>query len=586
VEEITMTFSQIGRALLIMSGAALGRSAPILGAIFAAYFGAICIAWAAGDEPTTKIGKITQPLVGGTEVNAETQELLGLVTIRIGSGRCSGSLLTNEWIITADHCVRVNANDPKSMTVPMSGVTVVGIWKSYTQTQQAVEIVRFNPDHDIAMIRVRRTFSVVGQNFNFGVSLSIIKDLGLLNNHPVYVFGSGIKRFATGSGASATPSEIDGKFRFGGFTISNGKTAAGTYDLTTTGPMIAGGDSGGPTFMYESVNDPTTRILLGVHSDCTFECVPGKSCDKTGWTWVARTPVCTDAAVQPVQARIRQVIIDSASRPIATEFQGTFATTPKNTAPIWLYVVKHNGDLMWYRQDSNTSAWSGPRKAGTGWTALKHVIPAGGNIFYGITPAGEMKWFQHNGFNGGTMDWQPTTVVSHGWNTYSMVFGGSDGVVYAIKPDGTLYWYQHGNYKNGRPELWQGPKQIGTGWNSFTTVFSMGGGIIYGVKPNGDLIWHKHEGVYTGESKWGASHQVGTGWNGVAVLPAGDGIILGIKPDGSLWWYKHTSYETGISMGLGKHLARWEQSVRIGSGWKDFHDVFALLPGAKFEGPK
>jgi hypothetical protein len=583
-----MSYSRISKGLSI-SAASLRRRAPILGAGAVACFGAICIAWAA-DDVTSKIGKVSQPLVAGTEVSEETQEVLGLVTINNGKGTCSGSLLNNEWIVTADHCVRTDDADPKSATFPVASVSVVATWKSYHQTQPAVEIWRFNPDHDVAIIRVRRTFSVVGDDFNFGIKLSTIKDLSLLNNYPVYFFGRGIYQLAT----TSSQSRSDGKYRFAGFRIADGDTANGTYRLpkTDSGQSGAAGDSGGPTFMYESVGDPMTRILLGVHSTCQWKCVDGKSCPKSNpWPWVGEIPSCTDAAIEPLRERIWKIIDEGRSRPVATQFIGTFATTPKNFEPIWVYVVKQGGELMWYRQDSATAAWSGPKQVNrrfNRWT-FKQVIPAGGNIFYGITAAGDMTWNQHNGFNGGTADWQPSTVVGNGWNVYSTVFGGSDGVVYAIKPDGTLYWYQHGNYKNGRPDQWQGPKQIGTGWNGFTKVFSMGGGVIYGVKPNGDLIWHKHEGVYTGENKWNVAHQVGTGWNVFdRLLPAGDGIILAIKPDGSLWWYKHTNYDVGVSKPtglMGRHPI-WEQNVQIGSGWKDFRDVFALLPGAKFEGPR
>jgi hypothetical protein len=58
---VALTFSQIGRGLSI-SAASLRRRAPILGAVAVTCFGAICIAWAA-DNVTTKIGKVTQPLV-------------------------------------------------------------------------------------------------------------------------------------------------------------------------------------------------------------------------------------------------------------------------------------------------------------------------------------------------------------------------------------------------------------------------------------------------------------------------------------------------------------------------------------------
>src|SRR5262249_32019450 len=99
----------------------------------------------------------------------------------------------------------------------------------------------------------------------------------------------------------------------------------------------------------------------------------------------------------------------------ATNFQGRIAKTPKSTEPILLYVAQQNGDLMWYRQDNTTAAWSGPKKVGNGWASFKRVVPGGENIVYGITASGDMRWNQHDGYKNGTSEWKASTVVGHGW---------------------------------------------------------------------------------------------------------------------------------------------------------------------------
>jgi hypothetical protein len=267
-------------------------------------------------------------------------------------------------------------------------------------------------------------------------------------------------------------------------------------------------------------------------------------------------------------------------------FIGTFAKTPANFHPLWIYLENTAGDLMWYRQDTNATNWQGPKKVGSGWSQFIEIVPAGGNILYGISGDGSLKWYRHGGFNDGSVSWEGPVTVGSGWQDFQRVFSGSDGVLYAVQKDGTLLWYRNEAYDGPTPGgSWKGPSKVGSGWAGFRRVFSMGKGIIYAVKPDGELLWYRHDGVTNGAVAWGGPHSVGSGWNVFRdILPAGDGIVVGIRPDGHMFWYRHTDWETGVTLVPGKNKwalsssAHWEGPFQIGSGWQGYSEVTALLP--------
>ena len=61
--------------------------------------------------PDGPLGTTSQALVGGPAVDMKTQEAYGLLILNGGS--CSASLLRNDWVITASHCVDTpDKNEP------------------------------------------------------------------------------------------------------------------------------------------------------------------------------------------------------------------------------------------------------------------------------------------------------------------------------------------------------------------------------------------------------------------------------------------------------------------------------------------
>lgn len=521
-----------------------------------------------------KTGTVSQPLVGGRVLSPDQQELLTLLTLQFPGGSCSASLLTNDWAITAAHCV-----ESGGATVAAPTVTLTAQWPT-VQVKPATRIVSFRP-RDVAILQVGTPFSVNGSTTSVDREIFGADEFpywGSFGGVPISSYGRGISQFAQGSGASATPSSSDGFFRVGFFRIALADSNETQYTFPREpGQSMAGGDSGGPSF----TTLPRGRLLVGVHSRCTIECVDGKTCGNGDWSWVTGTPQCTDATIKGLTAQIWSIIGRSDSRPVTpperTEPWPMFGTTPPNLEPIWVYAIAPAGDLLWYRKDNAAAAWKGPLRVGTGWAGFTDVIPAGGNHFYALTPTGELLWYRHDGFSDGRPIWKGPVSVGAQWHTALRIFAGGEGIVYRIMPDGQLVWFKNADFREG-VRAWAPERVVGSGWQNFRHVFSTGKGTIYAVRPDGVLVRYQHSGYLTGANTWSGPRTIGGGWDQyLKVVPVGGDVVLAVRTDGRLFWYKLA--RAGLTVGdASGRIQNFEGPVEVGTGWEIFRNVIGLMP--------
>ncbi len=308
----------------------------------------------------------------------------------------------------------------------------------------------------------------------------------------------------------------------------------------------------------------------------------------------------TDAGVDMLYelAELLQHVADTGS--VRKQFIGIFPTV-EVFPPAVLYVVAHNGDLHWYRNEESSRPggwinWQGPVRLDTddNWSEYVKVLSGGGPGLYAMRPDGILWWYGHDGHWDGSPRLRGPVQVGTGWQGFTFIFSTGNYVIYGVRPSGEVIWYRHHGAArgDGSASAWTQQIPVDEGWTGFARVFSGGDGLIYAIREDGELLRRKHLGYKTGTREWQPWEPIAIGWNGFRdVVAAEDGVLYAFTHDGRILWCRYGERKILSSGGAGAGSAAgsggptsysvvtmWEGPVEIRRGLPAYHHVFGLMP--------
>ena len=307
-----------------------------------------------------------------------------------GSSFCGGSIISDRWILTAQHCVEDTSAGDLDV---VAGVTQLSR-ASGGQTRAVSRIVRFpgysSPEHgkDVALLQLAQPLTL-GQNVQ-AIPLAVVDDNATPAGAVATVSGWGTLR----SGGSSPDglksvnipiiSNATAQSRYRGETLTSDQLAAGAQ-----GKDSCQGDSGGPL----TVVAERGRVLAGVVSwgyGCGDAEYPGMYARVSSFAgWIADTTGISTDTIDPgtPAPTTTTTLLDRSVAGAARSFQHFAITVPAGASILDVALVGDNGDAdLYVRRGSRSTegSWDCRPYTATSTESCALQNPTGGTWYVSV----------------------------------------------------------------------------------------------------------------------------------------------------------------------------------------------------------
>ncbi|HEY9772606.1 MAG TPA: tachylectin-related carbohydrate-binding protein [Planktothrix sp.] len=130
------------------------------------------------------------------------------------------------------------------------------------------------------------------------------------------------------------------------------------------------------------------------------------------------------------------------------------------------YAVTNDGHLKWYRHNYGSPvAMPGPRPRLLPVPNAPKILGMANPQVTAIERANNAVLAPYNAsFANWTKSWQGPIDIGTGWNNFTRLWCAGNGHIYGILPTGEVRAYDHKGWENGAPQ-WGDAQSIGQGWN-------------------------------------------------------------------------------------------------------------------------
>ncbi len=149
-------------------------------------------------------------------------------------------------------------------------------------------------------------------------------------------------------------------------------------------------------------------------------------------------------------------------------------------------IIQTPGPLRWNKHENYKTGegfyagWTQPAVNVAGiLTEYKNVFGGTQGVFYGVNTKGELVWFRHKTWlnpeekRGPAVlqDWDGGRTVGSGWGDFTKIFSAGHGHIFALLPSGELRAFDHVGWQDGTPK-WGQESSLGTGWDEYKFIFA------------------------------------------------------------------------------------------------------------------